>query len=148
MRAPQPTGAAASHSQRSRADWRAFRRVLAARNGNTTVEFALVGLLFFALIIGVVEIGRVLWTLNALHYGAQQAARCAAVNSTLCGTNGLLQTWAAGIGGSALPGTAFTLDTGAACGMNVTASYTLVLYIPYMKMNPTLTATACFPKSS
>ena len=112
------------------------------------MEFALVGMLFFALIIGVIEVGRVLWTLNALHYGAQQAARCAAVNSTLCGSSGLLQSWAAGIGGSTLPGTALTLDSAAACGMKVTANYTMILYIPLFKMNPTLTATACFPKSS
>ena len=108
----------------------------------------MVGVLFFALLIGVIEMGRVLWTLNALHYGAQQAARCAAVNATLCGTNALLQTYTTGIGGSNLPGTAFTLDIAAACGMKVTASYAVTLYIPYVKRSPTLTATACFPKSS
>jgi Flp pilus assembly protein TadG len=119
-----------------------------ARAGATSLEFSLVGLMFFGLLIGVVEMGRVLWTINALHYGAEQAARCAAINATLCGNNGLLQTFAAGIGGSNLPGTAFTLNTGAACGMQVTASYAMTLYIPYVRMNPTLTATACFPKSS
>ncbi len=112
------------------------------------VEFALVGGLFFLLLIGVTEAGRLLWTLNALHYGAQQAARCAAVNSSLCGTNALMQSWASGIGGSTLPGSAFSLNTGAACGMQVTASYTMKLYIPYVSMNPTLSSTVCFPKSS
>jgi hypothetical protein len=127
---------------------RTWRRLAGCQSGATVVEFALVGGLFLGLILGVIEVGRLLWTLNALHYGAQQAARCAAVNSTLCGSNNLLQTWAAGIGGSTLPGSAFSLDTGAACGMQVTASYSMQLYIPYVNMNPTLTATACFPKSS
>lgn len=127
---------------------RLFKSLWPHRAGAASVEFALVGVLFFALLIVVIEMGRVLWTLNALHYGAQQAARCAAVNSTLCGTNALLQTYATGIGGSNLPGTAFTLNTGAACGMKVTASYPMTLYIPYVKMSPTLSATACFPKSS
>jgi Flp pilus assembly protein TadG len=127
---------------------RTLLSLAASRSGAATVEYALVGLLFFAMMISVIEFGRVMWTLNALHYGAQQAARCAAINSSLCGTNDLLQAWAAGIGGSGLPGTAFTLDTGAACGMQVTASYTMTLIIPYMKMNPTLTSSACFPKSS
>jgi hypothetical protein len=107
-----------------------------------------VGLLFLGLLLGVVEVGRQLWTLNALHYWAQQAARCAAVNSTLCGTNDLLRAWAAGIGGSTLPGSAFTLDTTQACGMQVTATYAMHLYIPYVGFNPSLQAIACFPKSS
>jgi len=126
---------------------RAAKRLPRCRSGATLVEFAIVGGLFFLLIIGVVEVGRLLWTLNALHYGTQQAARCAAVNSSLCGTNSLMQSWAAGSGGSTLPGTAFTLTT-PTCGMQVTGSYTMRLYIPYVNMNPTLTSTACFPKSS
>ncbi len=132
----------------ARGTGRAARRLPGCRKGATLVEFAFVGGLFLLLIMGVIEVGRLLWTLNALHYGAQQAARCAAVNSSLCGTNTLLQSWAAGIGGSTLPGTAFTLNTAAACGMQVTGSYTVKLYIPYVNMNPTLSATACFPKSS
>ena len=123
-------------------------RLRACESGSAMVEFALVGGLFFLLLIGVVEVGRLLWTLNALHYGAQQAARCAAVNSGLCGTNDKLQTWATNIGGSPVPGSAFTLNTAAACGMQVTASYTMKLYIPYVSLNPTLSSTVCFPKSS
>jgi hypothetical protein len=138
--APRP-----SNAKRSGRIWRKFA---GCQSGATVVEFALVGGLFLGLILGVIEVGRLLWTLNALHYGAQQAARCAAVNSTLCGSNSLLQAWAAGIGGSTLPGSAFSLNTAAACGMQVTASYSMQLYIPYVNMNPTLTATACFPKSS
>lgn len=126
----------------------AARRLPGCKCGSTVVEFALVGGLFFLLLIGVIEVGRLLWTLNALHYGAQRAARCAAVNSSLCGTNALMQSWASGIGGSTLPGSAFTLNTGAACGMQVTATYTMKLYIPYVSMNPTLNSTVCFPKSS
>lgn len=126
---------------------RVARRFSGCERGSTVVEFAIVGGLFFLLLIGVVEVGRLVWTLNALHYGAQQAARCAAVNSGLCGTNGKLQSWAANIGGSTLPGSAFTLNTAAACGMQVTASYTINLYIPYVSLNPTLSSTVCFPKS-
>ena len=138
----------ASHASNAEPSGRMWRRLAGCDSGATVVEFALVGGLFLGLILGVVEVGRLLWTLNALHYGAQQAARCAAVNSTLCGSNSLLQTWAAGIGGSTLPGSAFTLNSAAACGMQVTASYSMQLYLPYLNMDPTLTATACFPKSS
>jgi len=123
-----------------------LRCCLAVRSGFSSVEFALVSMLLFAFIIGTIEIGRILWTLNALHYGAQQAARCAAVNSALCGSDSLLQSWAAGIGGSSLPGTAFHQSSDA-CGIRVTATYTMQLMVPYVNINPTLHATACFPIS-
>jgi hypothetical protein len=135
--------------QRLPAIRRSLRHLIVERGGSTMVEFAFVGLLFIGLILGVIEVGRVLWTLNALHYGAQQAARCAAVNSTLCGTSALLQSWAAGIGGSTLPGSAFSLTSpDPACGKQVVATYPMKLYIPYVSMSPNLSATACFPKSS
>lgn len=126
----------------------AARRFSGCERGSTVVEFALVGGLFFLLLIGVVEVGRLIWTLNALHYGAQQAARCAAVNSSLCGTTDKLRSWAANIGGSTLPGSAFYLNTAATCGIQVTVTYTINLYIPYLSMNPTLSSIVCFPKSS
>jgi Flp pilus assembly protein TadG len=122
---------------------------LVDRAGATTVEFALVSLLFFGLILGTIEIGRVLWTLNALHYAVQQAARCVSVNATACGTQSLMQSFAANIAGSNVPSSAFALTSPApACGNQVTASYSMQLYIPYVSMHPTLKASACFPKTS
>jgi len=129
--------------------------MLADRAGATTVEFALVGLLFFALILGVIEIGRVLWTYNALHYAVQQAARCASVNATNCGTEPLMQSFASNIAGSNVPASNFHLNGSPPAGTPacpttsnnlVWASYPMQLYIPYVSMHPTLTASACFPK--
>jgi Flp pilus assembly protein TadG len=121
------------------------------------VEFALVGMLFFGLVLGVIEVGRVLWMSNSLHYAVQQAARCASIDSTTCGTEALVQSFASSVTGSTVPASAFQLNPGSppagtpACATTtsnlVTATYAMTLYIPYLKMNPTLTATACFPKS-
>jgi Flp pilus assembly protein TadG len=140
----------------NRANGRMLRCLAANRAGATTVEFALVGLLFFALILGVIEIGRVLWTYNALHYAVQQAARCASVNTTNCGTEPLMQSFASNIAGSNVPASYFHLNNppagtppcDTASNSLVTASYPMQLYIPYVSMHPTLTASACFPKKS
>ncbi len=47
--------------------------------GTTTVEFAIVGAVFFMSLIGVIEFGRALYTLNALSEVARRGARVAAV---------------------------------------------------------------------
>jgi len=49
------------------------------QGGTTTVEFAIVGLVFLALIFVVIEFGRILFTLNILDESARRAARVAAV---------------------------------------------------------------------
>ncbi|MBT8138053.1 MAG: pilus assembly protein [Gammaproteobacteria bacterium] len=47
--------------------------------GTTTVEFAIVGALFFMVLLGVVEFGRALYTWNTLSEVARRGARVAAV---------------------------------------------------------------------
>ena len=47
--------------------------------GVTTVEFAIVGSVFFIALFGVIEFGRALYTLNTLSEAARRGARVAAV---------------------------------------------------------------------
>lgn len=49
------------------------------QRGTTTVEFAIVGLVFLTLLFAVIEFGRILFTLNMLEEGARRGARVAAV---------------------------------------------------------------------
>ncbi len=51
----------------------------ATQRGTTTVEFAIVGLVFLVLLFAVIEFGRILFTLNMLEEGARRGARVAAV---------------------------------------------------------------------
>ena len=125
------------------------------RRGTTTVEFAIASLLFFALILGVVELGRLMWIANGLHLAVQQAARCGAVASSSCTTPAQVQAFAAGVAGTPVSSSVFTATprtcSGSpsvctpSCGYKVTASYAVQLYVPYVNVNPTLTAQACFP---
>jgi Flp pilus assembly pilin Flp len=57
-----------------------MRRNAAARQaGVAAVEFALVSVLFFTVLIGVVEMGRLLWVWNAAVEGTRLGARLAVV---------------------------------------------------------------------
>ncbi|HEX2494325.1 MAG TPA: TadE family protein [Steroidobacter sp.] len=49
------------------------------QSGITTVEFAIIGALFFVLLFGVIEFGRALFVANALSEGTRRGARMAAV---------------------------------------------------------------------
>ena len=132
------------------------RRCLIDRRGAGTVEFALTALVFFGLMLGIIEFGRVLWIANSLHMAVQQAARCGAIASSSCGSTSAVQTFAAGVAGSGVPTSAFTATpqtcSGSpqvctpSCGYRVSASYAVKLYVPYVSMRPTLQASACFPK--
>jgi TadE-like protein len=52
---------------------------MAAERGGAAVEFALVSTVFFMLLIGAIEMGRLLWTWNAAVEATRRGARLAAV---------------------------------------------------------------------
>jgi Flp pilus assembly protein TadG len=145
---------------RSRFFHRALRALAAfgrdERGASDAVEFALVGPLLIAFIFGVYEFGQAVWTQGILDYAVEQAARCASVNTTTCGSANAIATYAAGLTTPLnLPSNVFTATT-PICGNQVAASYTFsfvkigVLPIINARLFPTtvvLTSTACFPLS-
>jgi Flp pilus assembly protein TadG len=143
---------------RPRAITQASRRVLADRAGATMVEFAIAASLFLLLILGIVEAGRGLWTINALNYAVQQAARCASINATACGNQTDIQAYAIHVSAALVPNATFSVDqysdysctttTAVAAQVRakrVSASDVMRLHIPFVPMQPTLTASSCFP---
>ena len=120
----------------------AARRFARDEAGNPAVEF---GLLAPALLMFVfAEGGRLLWNVNALHYSVQEAARCASINKTTCGSASQIQSFAAGRSGAGFDSSVFTA-TVAGCGNRVSASYTMALNIPFMAHSISLTAQSCYP---
>ena len=121
------------------------------RSGTTAIEFALVSLPLFLILFGALEFGRLLWTQSALHFAVEEAARCASVNTSVCGTASQIASYAAGtVTALNIPSSAFSASSqscggqGTASGHQVTASlaYQFVVkgLFPY---TPTLTASAC-----
>jgi Flp pilus assembly protein TadG len=122
-------------------------RIWRDQGGASAVEFALIAPVFFLLIFGIIACGLLFWTQVGLQHGAEMAARCASINSTLCPSNNpsaitnyaMQQTL-----GLSLPASTFAYTT-PACRNQVSASYTFQ-FPDILNLGPlTLTAQACFP---
>jgi hypothetical protein len=114
--------------------------------GASAVEFALTAPVFLMFAFGLIQCGLLLWTQLGLQHGVEMAARCASINTKLCGSAGDVQKFAVQQAyGLNPPPATFTLST-PACGKQVSASYTVALVTTYFGM-PTLTlhARSCFP---
>lgn len=120
------------------------RGLLAERGGSAAVELALVLPALLSVMLGIMEFGRLMWTANALHYSVEQAARCAAIDATTCGTAAQVQTFAAGLAGSGFATTNFTVTT-PACGVLVVGNYTYTVAVPLFTQAVALTAQSCYP---
>lgn len=107
--------------------------------GATAVELALASPALFAFVLGVTEVGRMLWLQNALDYAVAEAARCAAL---ACSTD--IPAYAAAQSGAAFGSSVFSYSA-AACGNQVTATYPFDVVAPFVNLSVTLSSQACFP---
>jgi Flp pilus assembly protein TadG len=113
--------------------------------GATALEFALCAPAFFMLVMGIVELGLLVWMQLALQQGVESAARCASINKNTCASASQIKDFAASESyGLSPPNTAFTVTT-PACGNMVQASYTPTFLPSFPIPTRTLTAQACFP---
>jgi Flp pilus assembly protein TadG len=114
--------------------------------GTAALEFALAAPVLLALIFGVVELSRGLWSKAALQHGVQMAARCGAIAATGCTSDSLTQAYAASQSyGLAPPASTFTVST-AACGKLVVADYSFLYASGLLgRAGVTLSARSCFP---
>jgi Flp pilus assembly protein TadG len=112
--------------------------------GAVAVEFALLAPIFFALLIGTMYLSMLAFSFVSLHFAAEDAARCAAVKTTVCTSAATTQTYAQGkflgIGGTP----SFTY-TAASCGSQVTGTMTYTLDVGLYTVSVPLSATACYP---
>ena len=127
----------------------AVARRLRSRAGTSAVEFALLALPFLLLVTGIMDAARLVWTNFSLQFAVEAAARCAAVNTTTCGTQAQVQTVASGA--MTAPGaSSFTYTAGASCSGNVTGSQvsgTMPFFftVPAFPVSVTLNAMSCRP---
>ena len=115
--------------------------------GSATAELALVAPALFIFVFGIAECGRALWLKNALDYSVAEAARCASINPTICGTVSDIENYAAARSGSGVAASAFSVTTPPpGCGSQVSANYPMPLMIPFLTLSVTLNAQACYPR--
>ncbi|MGH7126521.1 MAG: TadE/TadG family type IV pilus assembly protein [Stellaceae bacterium] len=110
-----------------------------------TVDFAMIAAPLILLIVGTMEVGRLLWYQNALNYSVEEAARCATVDVNNCNTTDQVKSYAAGRSAAGFASSVFSLSS-PACGNQVAASYPMSLSIPLVPVSLTLTAQSCYPK--
>src|SRR5260221_5459899 len=91
--------------------------------GTTAVDVALIAPAMLLMLFGCIEFGRMVWTEDALNFAAQEAARCASVTPSVCGTASQIATYAAAeVSPNYIPASAFTATT-ESCGHKVAASF-------------------------
>jgi Flp pilus assembly protein TadG len=127
--------------------WRrgAGSRLFRDRGGSAAVEAAFALPLVFLFMFGIIESGHALWLQNMLTYSVAEAARCATVNQTTCGTTAQIQSYAATAAGDNFDSSVFSAST-PSCGNYVSASYAMNLGFMNLSLPVTLTADACYPK--
>ena len=111
--------------------------------GTSAIEFAIVGPVFLAMVIGGFYMCIMLFSLGSLQLASEAAARCWAVNSTTCSTGTSAQTYATNnYYGSGAP--TFTASN-QTCGYQVVGTLTYSFAFYYRTLDVPLSATACFP---
>ena len=112
--------------------------------GMAAVEFAMVAPFFIILTVGTFYLCMCLFLIGSLHYAVEQAARCAAIQTTVCTDSSSTVTYAQnnyfGPGGTP----SFTY-TAAACGNSVSATMNYVWSIGFKQFTLPVSAAACFP---
>lgn len=114
------------------------RRAANCNNGTTTIEFALVAPVMFALMAGILYSGLMILSGLSLQNAVEQAARCYSINTATCGTAAATQTYAQNLY-SGVGSPVFTVSS-PSCGHQ--ASATLAFNVGW---NVPLSAIACYP---
>jgi Flp pilus assembly protein TadG len=115
--------------------------------GAAAIEFGLTAPAFLMLLTGTIVCGLLVWTQLGLQHGAERAARCASINTSVCGTTTDIQNYASQQAfGLNPPASTFTVST-PGYGNQVSASYTFNFLTKYFGMQSlSLSAQSCFPK--
>ena len=125
--------------------------MMRCRAGTTSVEFAIVAVVFLTMVGGTIEFGRYVWTRTAVQYAVEKAARCASVNTTTCGNTSAVQTYAFNVMLAAgVAASDFSYISNATCGsvsgkqVSVNKTYTF-LFAGLLPAPPPLVASSCWP---
>jgi Flp pilus assembly protein TadG len=119
-----------------------LRALARDRQGGPVIEFAMAAPALFLFLFGIIELGYALWMQNALDSSVATASRCASLYGTAC--SGQVTSYAADQSGANMASSAFTYTRTAACGCQVTASYSMPLNIPWTDLSVILTSDACY----
>lgn len=97
------------------------------QRGTSAVEFAITLPVFILMLFGVWQVSFGIWAQCALQHGADMAARCMAVNPTVCSNINIsgIQSYAASQSYGLNPSPSVFAVSTQTCGNQVSAAYTL-----------------------
>ncbi len=133
--------------------WTINSRYKGDTRGAVAIEFAIVLPVLLVLMLGIMDVGRLMWTYSTITRATQAAARCFAIKAAGCATATETQNYAVTqVWGLTIDASTFTVST-PACGAQVSASYTFAFVIPWFDpVSPfgssnsmPLSAVACYP---
>lgn len=117
--------------------------------GTVALEYGLILPIMIGLMLGVIDISRLLWTYTSLNRAVEASARWGGINNTTSGVaeRAVQEAW-----GVDVTAGDFTASV-QACGVQVTANYAFDFLIPWPtgsgglenRNSVQLTATACYP---
>jgi Flp pilus assembly protein TadG len=128
-----------------------MRRFLRDTGGAAALEFGLAFLPFITLVLGVLQVGYLLWIDNLLHYAVEEAARCSAVGSTTypcagSGASNMVTTADSLLGMAVASIPQGTFGANSACtGSGLTGRYTITFLLA---KSVTVNASSCYPNYS
>lgn len=125
---------------------RFLRNFRTCRSGASALEFALVLPVFVLMVMGSISASLLGMSVASMNYAVEDAARCAAVNKTLCPTPTATALYAQSkyVGPAIAPSFAFST---AGCGNTVSASATYRLALLPEFASVPLFAEACHPSA-
>ena len=125
---------------------RFLRKLWGDIRGSAAIELGLTLPIFGMLLFGAIDASQLVGAVSGMHYAVEEAARCSAVNSTLCGSAGATATYAQGRYQGPAISPAFT-SASATFGKRVNATATFQLNIAVAVLDVPLSAQACYPAS-
>jgi Flp pilus assembly protein TadG len=117
------------------------------QRGTSAVEFAITLPLFILMVLGVWQIGHGMWAQFGLQHGAEMAARCMAVNPTVCGNIDITgtQSYAASQSFGLNPSPSIFAVSQPTCGNQISADYVVSPVVANIGIPAlTLHAQACY----
>src|SRR5437867_2424458 len=89
----------------------ALPRLLSDARGSAAVEVAFVAPAVLLFMLGIMQTGQAMWLQNALNYSVAEAARCASVSPSTCGTTAQIQSYASTQSGYNFDTSVFSVST-------------------------------------
>jgi Flp pilus assembly protein TadG len=118
------------------------RKRKSAKRGTAALEYGMLAPVLFLFIIGIMDMGRLMWVYAGLSRAVEAGARCGAVDTTNCATTAQIQsTAAAAVWGMTVSPSAFGVSSTE--GIRVTASYSFKFFTPGFT-SITLSPSACY----